>query len=88
MLRFSQLQRLKPTTGNPCVGVYEILNVKVGETIDVIEGVGAAIDVFKLGVWVRTRTTSISILGDVKVVGTLSGHWSRWRDEELLGYWL
>ena len=74
---FSQLQRPKPTTSDPCVGVYEIPNVEIGETIGVVKGVGMVIDILELGVWVGTRMTSISVLGDIEVVGMLSGHWSR-----------
>ena len=73
----SQLQSLEPTTSDPCMGVYEVPNVEVGEPVGVIEGIGATIDFLELGVWIGARTTSVFVLSDVEVVGTLSGHWSR-----------
>ena len=56
------------------MGVYEVPNVEIGETVSMVEGVGTTIDILELGVWIGTRTTSISVLGDIEVVGALSGH--------------
>ena len=79
---FGQLQRLRPTTSNPGVGINKVLNIKISETIGAIEGVGLSINVLKLGVWCRARPTSKSVLSDVEIVGDmLSSHWDRWRDE-------
>ena len=60
------------------MGVYEVPDVEIGETIGVVEHVGMTVNVFKLGVWRGTGTVSTLVLSDIEVVGdALSGHWSR-----------
>ena len=62
---------------DPRMSVNEIPNVEIGKTVGVVGGVGTAIDVLKLGVWIGVGMMSVSVLSDVEVVGTLSGYWSR-----------
>lgn len=79
---------MESTTSGPGMGVKEVPNVKVGETIGVVVGVETAVNILKLGVRGGMRTTSILIPGDIKIIGDMLGsHWYR-EDESLVVCWL